>query len=304
MEFNLKASIKNFLDKQSKLKPIATGLEPFVVRDSGIKAVVFDIYGTLLISSSGDIDQANLQNENVEQALQAAGYNLHPEANKHEALSFFLEQLPLVVASHQKVLREQGHPFPDVDIVAVWADLLAIAIERSFLQDNNGSLYELIFVFEILSNKVYPMPDMHELLTTLQAKQFPLGIVSNAQFYTPIIMNYYLNNQFSTSEHIEMFTPELCAFSYKELRAKPDVKLFDVIVPSLRQLHGILPEETLFVGNDMLKDIYTANLAGMKTALFAGDKRSLRLREDDDRTKNLRPDYVVTNLKQIEDLLA
>jgi putative hydrolase of the HAD superfamily len=60
----------------------------------------------------------------------------------------------------------------------------------------------------------------------------------------------------------------------------------------------------LFIGNDMLKDIYASSQVGFKTALFAGDKRSLRLRDDDERTAGLKPDYVITELSQILEIVA
>jgi putative hydrolase of the HAD superfamily len=49
----------------------------------------------------------------------------------------------------------------------------------------------------------------------------------------------------------------------------------------------------------MLNDIYPARKAGFKTALFAGDQRSLRMRSDDPRCRDLTPDLVVTDLGQL-----
>jgi putative hydrolase of the HAD superfamily len=63
--------------------------------------------------------------------------------------------------------------------------------------------------------------------------------------------------------------------------------------------YGFESNEILFVGNDMLKDIYPAKEMGMQTALFAGDSRSLRLRQEDPRLQNLTPDYIVNSLEQI-----
>jgi putative hydrolase of the HAD superfamily len=49
----------------------------------------------------------------------------------------------------------------------------------------------------------------------------------------------------------------------------------------------------------MLKDIWPATRLGFKTALFAGDRRSLRLREDDERCRVLQPDLVIDQLEQL-----
>jgi putative hydrolase of the HAD superfamily len=53
----------------------------------------------------------------------------------------------------------------------------------------------------------------------------------------------------------------------------------------------------------MLNDILPAQTTGFRTALFAGDKRSLRLRRDNPRCSNLKPDMVLTDLVQLVELL-
>jgi putative hydrolase of the HAD superfamily len=52
----------------------------------------------------------------------------------------------------------------------------------------------------------------------------------------------------------------------------------------------------------MLKDIWPATQLGFKTALFAGDGRSLRLREDDERCRAVQPDLVIDHLSQLAQL--
>jgi putative hydrolase of the HAD superfamily len=49
----------------------------------------------------------------------------------------------------------------------------------------------------------------------------------------------------------------------------------------------------------MLNDIYPAKNTEFKTALFAGDSRSLRLRQEDKRCEDLLPDIVITDLIQL-----
>ena len=55
---------------------IQTGVEANYYRDANIKAVVFDIYGTLLVSSSGDIDQAEISTSNLEEAFRASNIEI------------------------------------------------------------------------------------------------------------------------------------------------------------------------------------------------------------------------------------
>ena len=67
---------------------------------------------------------------------------------------------------------------------------------------------------------------------------------------------------------------------------------------------GIAPAQVLLVGNDMLNDVLPAWKTGMRTALFAGDERSLRLREGDPRLDVFGPDLVLTDLGQLPEGLT
>ena len=91
---------------------------------------------------------------------------------------------------------------------------------------------------------------------------------------------------------------DLCVFSYRYRQAKPGPRLFEVLQRALEQ-RGLAPDETLYVGNDMLNDVWAASQAGLKTAWFAGDRRSCRARTDDARCQSLRPDLVLTELVQL-----
>ena len=138
------------------------------------------------------------------------------------------------------------------------------------------------------------MPNLVTVLEVLEKKDIYLGIVSNAQFFTPFLFKWFLGKK-----PIELgFHPDLTIYSYQHNTAKPSRFLFSIAAGRLSEL-GISVSSTLYIGNDMLNDIYAAQLAGFKTALFAGDQRSLRMREGDPRCMNITPDVIVTDLAQL-----
>ncbi len=79
--------------------------------------------------------------------------------------------------------------------------------------------------------------------------------------------------------------------------------MFQVAAERLKN-RDIPAHAALYIGNDMLNDIYPSKKAGFTTALFAGDNRSLRLRKDDPKCSNLSADLVITDLIQIIDYLG
>ena len=138
------------------------------------------------------------------------------------------------------------------------------------------------------------MPAVRETVTELAAAGLVLGVVSNAQFFTPLLFPVLLG----TSLQDLGFSSPLLYFSHAYRRAKPGSFLYQLAANQL-QNQGISPAAVLYVGNDMLNDVTAANQVGFRTALFAGDQRSLRWRSDDPRTTGVVADIVVTELPQL-----
>jgi putative hydrolase of the HAD superfamily len=292
------AYIRNLLDNQGGIQPIPTGINHRFSREKNIKAVLFDIYGTLLISSSGDIDQAEISDPNLEQAMKASGIKvLSADQDMYKQI---LRSFEDTIRICHESSRQNKVPFPEIDVLSIWNIVLLHARRKGHISfSEDADIMLMACVFEFLSNKVHPMPGLKETIAALRKKCIPLGIVSNAQFYTPVLMNYFLNDTISMKDKIKGFDRELTVFSYKFGKGKPDHTLYEELVPTLKLKYGIIPAEVLFVGNDMLKDLYASSLVGFKTVLFAGDKRSLRLRREDERTAGFEPDHVITELGQV-----
>ena len=294
--------IEKLLSSLNRLDPIKTNLAPSYTSDPDIKAVVFDIYGTLLVSSSGDIEQAEISTTNLQKAFDASNIQIVDVTNN--ALEHILHDFEYTIKICHAEARKNNVPYPEIDIMSIWEIVLLHARRKKLIEFNgDANIMRMTCIFEFLSNKVYPMPGMKEAILGLSDRDYPLGIVSNAQFYTPVVMNYFLNNTIGLNEDILHFDPELTVYSYRLGIGKPDTGLFADLIPVLKDKYKLKPEEVMFVGNDMLKDVFASNNVGFKTALFAGDKRSLRLRADDERTKDLKPNHIITDLKQILEIV-
>lgn len=289
---------RDILDRLQPLQPVPTQLSRKIRAFPECKAVLFDIYGTLLISASGDIGHTKMQTNAVEQAFRQAITNSHPTDTTRVLAGYqtFIDQ-------KHEVLKRRGIPYPEVDIQQIWQQLWA---ELGFTADASMSrqadLNRLALAFECQINPVWPMPHFKPTLQRLMESALHLGIISNAQFYTPILVNYFLGHPEENGDRIKGFEPSLISYSWKIGRAKPDTWAFSQCLKTLGKLN-IQPSEVLFVGNDKLNDIYPAHLVGMKTCLFAGDQRSLRLREDDDRVRDLEPTFIIDDLQQLLDII-
>jgi putative hydrolase of the HAD superfamily len=293
--------MKDYITNLEPLLPIPSEMTPFLPHLKGVQAVIFDIYGTLIISASGDVDSLPFSQKTILKCLKETQIQVLLK-NTESAASFLLKEYRSTIEAFHQKSRSKGVPFPEVDIIKVWKRVIQRSVDKNLIKKPEKTDYtKLAFIFELLNNPVYPMPLLRDTINTL-SRYFKLGLISNAQFYTPLILNYFLNNTLTApgNETVDFFEPELTIFSFKQHKAKPDKALYILAKERLKKFH-IKPESVLYVGNDMLNDICPAKRVGFKTALFAGDKRSLRLRRE--KVKGIQPDTVLTELNQIQKVL-
>lgn len=261
----------------------------------GVRAVLFDVYGTMLLSGAGDIgvSQEAFSRDALAEALRESGCGGDVETAAGLGRDWLMES----IQSEHARKKDEGVEFPEVDIRSNWFAVLTRLFQENMIEkEPDATMAARVAVeYECRVNPVWPMPGLKDTLTALLARGVHLGMVSNAQFYTPMLFSALLDE---TPEQLG-FDRRLTVYSYEAGEAKPSVWLFDRVLAALHDRYGILPTETLYVGNDMRNDLFPAETAGCWTALFAGDVRSLRKREDDPLCGHIHPDCVITSLDQI-----
>jgi putative hydrolase of the HAD superfamily len=218
------------------------------------KAVLFDLYGTLFIVGA----RASRSDDSIWSVASLLGaYGI--DGDSASILRTFRER---IFSEHAR-MRNDGVDFPEVRIEEVWKDVLGM--------ENVERARRFAVEYECLVNPVWPMPHAQALIEELRDANVVLGIVSNAQFFTPLLFRAFFD-----AAELEMgFDEKLVLYSYLHGRAKPSLVLFqkarDVLLG-----RSILPENVLFVGNDEKNDIVPAFRTGFQTAFFRGDRRSRR----------------------------
>ena len=173
------------------------------------------------------------------------------------------------IEEHHQRGKQRGIQFPEVDIVEVWRAILR-KIEESVETLTVVDPGELAVEYEVRVNPVWPMPGLRECVTNLHSSGFQLGVISNAQAMTPQLFPALLGE---TLEGLG-FDRQLQFFSYRFGESKPGLSMFRAAVEELAQ-RGCPPNHAVYIGNDMLNDVWAAQQVGFRTILFAGDARSL-----------------------------
>ncbi|MCG8478601.1 MAG: HAD family hydrolase [Spirochaetales bacterium] len=283
--------LREIVEKSAPLDPIPTTASP---RRNGfsseIRCIALDVYGTLVSSSAGDIGLTTVEGRRWA-GFAAAAETLGVPADRIEELSTAFDA---AIAREHERGTQRGIQRPEVDIREIWARV-GRAIAPTCTEDPYiASLAALRF--ELTVNPVWPMPGAVETVRALRSAGVRMAIVSNAQFYTPLI----LEALFGRSVEDLGIAPAIWSYEYRA--AKPSRELFERLVAEMGR-EEVDAHQILYVGNDMLNDVAGAATAGLKTALFAGDERSLRLRHDHPDVEGIRPDAVITELSELIGLI-
>jgi putative hydrolase of the HAD superfamily len=70
---------------------------------------------------------------------------------------------------------------------------------------------------------------------------------------------------------------------------KPDPRLFTTALQAL----GVAPENVLFVGNDMYRDVYAAKQHGIRTVFFSSNQGSKE-------AEGVSPDYIIYQFAELK----
>jgi putative hydrolase of the HAD superfamily len=252
-----------------------------------VRAVICDVYGTLI-----NYWKPGFENKQIREKQLLSAFKQLIERYKIE--QFLIEMSPtdlpektlsdlyhgLISLSHQNSAKK-GVLYPEVKIEKVW-ELILMMLKRhgykpepllQMASEDIPRCFAYTYNFLSLGRQLYP--GVVETLQELRSNNIVVGILSNAQFYTPIDLTLLIRDQSNEKieDYLELFDVDLTFYSYEYGFSKPNQLLFRRLFDALYEFN-ILPSQTVMVGNDLFVDIAPAKEAGMKTALFTGDEFS------------------------------
>ena len=264
--------------------------------------MVFDVYGTLVSSGAGDISfvDGSDRQEELDRLIRS---NEKPWKVNTENREWHREYLAAIQDSHQ-ASKLLGVVFPEVDILNIWQALFYNWTEKGWIildpgMDWDKWIPQIAVEFEIIINPIAAAPGAFKALTSLRKAGLKLGIVSNAQFYTPIMLEAISS---MTMQELG-FEEALSVWSYREGQAKPEKGLYGKLKQQAGKAFHLDPSQILYIGNDVKKDYLPALSMGFKVALYAGDPVSLRhLNCLPDEVEGLQP-LILTRWEQLRQVL-
>lgn len=238
-----------------------------------LRAVIFDVYGTLLEVGPPPADAAGRWERLWWNALQ-----LPPRLS----LDQFSAACETTIVREHLAAQDRGISHPEV----YWPTVVCEVVPE-LAQLPTAMLDDFIFAQSQLWHTVQLPPAQTDLLRELSAKPILLGIASNAQAYTIRELQVTMAR---AGLSLDIFTPALCFWSFEHGFSKPDPHVFRLLSARLAAL-DIAPAQILMVGDRLDNDVEPARRAGWRTWHVAsevhgqesGDWRALRRRLGDRR---------------------
>ena len=308
-----------YLDRQDIQWPAPPPIQPaeLAARSApleDIRAVTWNIYGTLagirggrLMYDMPDSFETTVALEKTIQQFKMWNAMTRKPGRPSEYLAEIYRSML------QRLLLARGNQsssgFPEIKVEAIWEAIVGrlrqnqYTFESRYFGDIAAYGQKIAYFFHACFQGMGPHPKALEALRQVKASGRLLGIVADAQCFTPLQLVRALRRQGPLANMGQLFETDLQAYSH-ELRArKPAGRLYRFVLDALDK-RGISPTQVVQVSNNWPNDLRAAKEHGMKTVLFAGDGASTELGGLDLNSVTSGPDAVVTSLTQVGELLA
>ena len=239
-----------------------------------IKGILFDINGTLIdIHTDEGMDEIYRA---ISHFLTYQGIQLHRGEVRAQYYQIMEDQV-----------KESGEEHPEFDAVALWREFLTrnlhpasiAAAER--LEAMSRFLAHLYRGISRQRLELYP--DVKPVLDELN-RRFSLAVVSDGQsaWAAPEMRAMGIDGYFAP-----------IVISGDHGFRKPDPRLYQTALNGI----GAEPQEVLFVGNDMYRDVFGAKKMGMKTVFFLSNQGRQHM-------EGVEPDYIIYRFAELRQAIA
>jgi hypothetical protein len=316
MALTLEQYVLTYLDTRSLPWPKMPKVEPPKAKPHlerfPIKAVLWNVYGTLLAIPGGELHYEAAIDFVTDAALDKTIQEFkmwNSMSRKPGAPSAYMKELYKKALTALQLQGSGGEKFPEVQSEKIWDDIVKKLMQKDYTFDvaTYGSLDDLTkkiaYFYHASIQGCGAYAGATDAIRLLGDSARVQGLLADGQCFTFAQLQRSLNQQEENFPTANYFPANLRIISGERKAKKPSDTLFSAAVAALAG-RGISPSETLHVGSSLPRDIAPAKKHGMRTALFVGDKNSLQATKEQLKDPATRPDVMLTELSQIADVLG
>jgi FMN phosphatase YigB (HAD superfamily) len=283
-----------------------------LTRLSDIRVVAWDIYGTLLSISGGQLYLEHPQQMMMDIALDKTIQEFKMWAamtRRPGQPAEYLRQIYSNLILEQQALPTGNEKSPEILADRLWENFLKKLFQKDYKFDAGtmGSLNEysrkVAYFFHASLQGAEAYPGAVAALAHVKAAGLKQGLIANTQCFTTVQLERGLAKQTPAGSLSKLFDADLLTCSHEVRGRLPSERLFRQFLTAVAA-KGIAPSQVLHVGSRMSLNVVPAKRMGLKTALFAGDKASLEATMEQVKDPLTRPDVLLTELTQIADVVG
>jgi FMN phosphatase YigB (HAD superfamily) len=283
-----------------------------LVRLPDIRAVTWNVYGTLLSLAGGELYFEHPDKFVMDVALDKTiqEYKMWASMSRRPGQpTEHLREVYGLQLAEQRMAPFGGEKYVEVLADRLWETFIKKLLQKDYKFDAGkyGSLNEfsrkVAYFFHASLQGTACYPGTAEALGHVKESGRLQGIIGNTQCFTMVQLARGLSRQDPRAKVDELIDTDVSAFSHEVRLRQPSEKLYRHALTALSK-RGISPDQVLHIGPRILLDIVPARRLGMKTGLFAGDKASLQVTAEQLKEPTSRPDVLLTELTQIADVLG
>jgi FMN phosphatase YigB (HAD superfamily) len=305
-----------YLDSRDLTWPAPPPIErpkarPHLKRLPDIRAVTWNLYGTLLRVFSGQILFEHPQKFVMDIALDKTVQDFKmwgSMTRKPGQPSEYMGQIYRRVLSDMQLASSPKERHPEIAAERIWEAILKKLQQKDYKYDaaffgpTNDYCQKIAYFFHASLQGTACYEGAAQALEYVQHQGLKQALIADAQCFSFVQLSRGLQQQHCPLAVDQLFNRSLCALSCEVGGRKPSERLFKHCLSQL-QAQGIAPAQVLHVGSRLAMDLEPAKKLGMRTALFAGDKESLQATKEQLSDPALRPDVLLTELDQIADIV-
>lgn len=284
---------------------------PHLARLPQVRAVLWNVYGTLLAIPQGELlfehSQAFIMSNALDKTIQEFKMWASMSRKPGQPSDYMLSQYKQLLA--EQSMAAPGERHPDIQAERVWETILKRLMQKDYKFDASfyGSMNELsrkvAYFFHASLQGTACYEGAARAMRHVADAGLSQGLLADGQCFTTVQLGRGLAAQDGGARLGELLTDGLSALSCDVRGKKPSERLFRRAVELLQE-KDIAPGETLHVGSRITQDLMMAKRLGMYTALFAGDKVSLVATPEQLKEPSTRPDVLLTELSQIAEVVG
>lgn len=281
-------------------------VRPAVVHVLGVRAVLWNVYGTLINIWGGDLlfehPQAFVMNLALERTIQE--FKMWGSMSRKPGQpSEYMKQIYDQVLLEQRTLAGSAERYPEVRAESIWEAILKRLLQKNYQFDAGffGSLNEyskkVAYFFHCCLQGYAAYAGAAETLRGLGDRGIRLGLAGEGQCFTVLQLHRALTAQDADAKPESLFAEGLVLLSHEARARSPSERLFRPVLDALAD-GGIGHGEILYI-TSRIPGVAVAKRLGMRTALFAGDKASLQATPEQLKEPANRPDVLLSELPQV-----